>query len=111
MTTGTPTTTVTTPGGRSLDLYLAGPPDGDVLLFHSGTPSVPLPYGPSIDLMAERGLRYVAFSRAGYGSSSPRPGRSRPCPGDDPPGVLDSAGAPRAGTVGWARRGAPAACA
>jgi len=73
MTTATPTT-VTTPDGRSLDLYLAGPPDGDVLLFHSGTPSVPLPYRPAVDLMAERGLRYVAFSRAGYGSSTRRPG-------------------------------------
>jgi len=30
---------VSTPDGRSLDLYLAGPAHGDVLLFHSGTPA------------------------------------------------------------------------
>src|SRR6188474_2907520 len=43
MTPTTRTTTVTTPDGRSLDLYLAGPPAGDVLLFHSGTPSTRAP--------------------------------------------------------------------
>ena len=67
---------VSTPDGRSLDLYLGGPPDGDALLFHIGTPSAPVPYEPAIRAMAERGLRYVAFSRAGYGSSTRRPGRS-----------------------------------
>ena len=56
---------VSDPDGRSLDLYLGGPPDGDALLFHIGTPSAPVPYEPAIRRMAERGLRYVAFSRAG----------------------------------------------
>jgi hypothetical protein len=32
MTSATRTSTVTTPDRRSLDLYVAGPPDGDVLL-------------------------------------------------------------------------------
>ena len=32
--TETPTR-ISTPDGRSLDVYTAGPPDGDVLLFHS----------------------------------------------------------------------------
>ena len=67
MATAAPTTTITTPDGRSLDVYLAGPLDGDVLLFHLGTPSAALPYPPAVDIMAERGLRYVAFNRAGYG--------------------------------------------
>jgi pimeloyl-ACP methyl ester carboxylesterase len=105
MTTATPTTTVTTPDGRSLDLYLAGPVDGDVLLFHSGTPSAPLPYGPSIELMAERGLRYVAFCRAGYGSSTRQPGRSVADVVDDARAVLDHVGAERAVTVGWSGGG------
>jgi hypothetical protein len=56
---------VQTPDGRRLDLYLAGPPDGDVLLFHSGTPGVPIPYDPMTAAAAERGLRYVAYSRPG----------------------------------------------
>ena len=112
MTTFAPTTTVITPDGRSLDVYLAGPPDGDVLLFHSGTPAVPLPYQPSIDLMAERGLRYVAFSRAGYGSSTRDPGRSVADVVDDARVVLDHVGAERALTIGWSGGGPHAlACA
>src|SRR5258705_2229268 len=105
MTTTAATTTVITPDGRNLDLYLAGPPDGDVLLFHSGTPSVPLPYQPSVDLMAERGLRYVASSRAGYGSSTRRPGRSIADVVDDGRVVLDAVGAERGVTTGWSGGG------
>ena len=112
MTTSPATTTVTTPDGRSLDVYLAGPPDGDVLLFHSGTPSTPLPYQPMVDRMAERGLRYVAFSRAGYGSSTRRPGRSVGDVVDDARVVLDHVQAERALTMGWSGGGPHAlACA
>jgi pimeloyl-ACP methyl ester carboxylesterase len=112
MTTSPATTSVTTPDGRSLDVYLAGPPDGDVLLFHSGTPSAPLPYQPMVDTMAERGLRYVAFSRAGYGSSTRRPGRSVGDVVDDARVVLDHVGAERALTIGWSGGGPHAlACA
>ena len=105
MRTATPTTTVITPDGRNLDLYLAGPPDGEVLLFHAGTPSAALPYPPAIDVMAERGLRYVAFSRAGYGSSTRNPGRSVADVVDDARTVLDHLGAERALTLGWSGGG------
>jgi pimeloyl-ACP methyl ester carboxylesterase len=33
-----PTRTVPTPDGRALDVWLAGPPDGEPLLFPHGTP-------------------------------------------------------------------------
>ena len=39
-----PTLTVPTPDGRSLDVWLAGPPDGTPLLFHYGTPSSGEPF-------------------------------------------------------------------
>ena len=94
-----------TPDGRSLDLYLAGPPDGEVLLFHAGTPSAAVPYPPAIDVMAERGLRYVAFSRAGYGSSTRRPGRTVADVVDDARTVLDHLGAEHAVTMGWSGGG------
>jgi pimeloyl-ACP methyl ester carboxylesterase len=73
---------------------------------------VPLPFQPSVDLMAERGLRYVAFSRAGYGSSTRRPGRSIADVVDDARVVLDHVGAERAVTIGWSGGGPHAlACA
>jgi pimeloyl-ACP methyl ester carboxylesterase len=103
---------VATPDGRILDVYLAGPPDGDVLIFHSGTPSAPIPYAPLTDLMAARGLRYVGFSRGGYGSSTRRPGRSVADVVDDTATVLDHVGADRALVVGWSGGGPHAlACA
>jgi pimeloyl-ACP methyl ester carboxylesterase len=103
---------VPTPDGRSLDLYLAGPAEGDVLLFHSGTPGVPLPFEPLTAGMVERGLRYVAFSRAGYGSSTRRPGRSVADVTDDVVTVLDHVGADAALTIGWSGGGPHAlACA
>jgi len=103
---------IAAPDGRSLDVYVAGPPEGDVLVFHAGTPSVPLPYAPMIDLMAERNLRFVGFSRAGYGSSTRRPGRSIADVVDDTTTVLEHLGAERAFIVGWSGGGPHAlACA
>jgi pimeloyl-ACP methyl ester carboxylesterase len=103
---------IATPDGRSLDVYLAGPADGDMLVFHSGTPSVPLPYPPMIDLMTEHGLRYVGFSRPGYGSSTRRPGRSVADVVDDTTTVLDHLGADRTFVIGWSGGGPHAlACA
>jgi len=97
--------TVHTLDGRRLDVYRAGPPDGRVLLFHSGTPGVPLPYDPITEIAAERGFRYVAYSRPGYGSSTRRPGRSVGDDADDAATVLDHVGADSAVTVGWSGGG------
>ena len=103
---------VTTPDGRNLDVYVAGPADGEVLLFHSGTPSAPLVYEPMVEQMAARGLRYVAFSRPGYGSSTRRPGRSVADVVDDTQTVLDHLGGERAWIMGWSGGGPHAlACA
>jgi pimeloyl-ACP methyl ester carboxylesterase len=103
---------VTTPDGRNLDVYVAGPADGEVLFFHSGTPSAPVVFEPMVEQMAARGLRYVAFSRPGYGSSTRRPGRSVADVVDDTETVLDHVGAERAWIVGWSGGGPHAlACA
>ena len=100
------------PDGRSLDVYVAGPDDGDVLVFHAGTPAVPLPYQPMIDQMAARGLRFVGFSRAGYGSSTRRQGRSVADVVGDTSAVLDHLGAKEAYVIGWSGGGPHAlACA
>src|SRR5262245_42984622 len=96
---------VTTSDGRSLDVYLGGPPDGEALLFHIGTPAAPVPFEPAVDAMAARGLRLVAFSRPGYGSSTRRPGRTVADVADDVRTVLDHARADTALTYGWSGGG------
>jgi pimeloyl-ACP methyl ester carboxylesterase len=94
-----------TPDGRTLDVYLAGPPDGIPLLFHFGTPSSGLPFDPAVETFAARGLRHVSFSRAGYGSSTRRPGRSVADVVDDVGSVLDHIGAESVYVIGWSGGG------
>ncbi len=58
---------LTTPDGRSLDVLIAGPPDGLPLLFHNGTPAGLVAFPPMTAIAAERGLRTVMYARPGYG--------------------------------------------
>ena len=98
--------------GRSLDVYVAGPADGMPLVFHCGTPGAGLPFVPFVETLEQRGLRYVSFSRPGYGSSTRREGRSVADVVDDTAAVLDSIGAERCYVVGWSGGGPHAlACA
>ena len=96
---------ITLPDGRSLDVWQAGPPDGDPLVFHHGTPGAGLPFDHHVRLMADRGLRYIAWTRAGYGSSSRRRGRTVADDAKDGKAVLDHLGIDRAWVVGWSGGG------
>ena len=96
---------VATPDGRDLDVYLAGPADGEVLFFHSARPVAPLAYGPMAEQMAARGssLRRVQPARVRLldppaGTVHRRRRRRRPT-------VLDHLGAERA----WIMAGQAAA--
>lgn len=103
---------LTLPDGRRLDLYLAGPDDGLPLVYHHGSPSSGIPDPPFVAALTERGLRYVACSRAGYGSSSRRPGRSVADMTVDVTAMLDHIGAQSAYCFGWSGGGPHAiACA
>ena len=96
---------IPTPDGRSLDAYLAGPEDGPVLLFHDGSPGAGTPSPRFLAATNERGLRYVAFSRPGYGASTRRPGRSVADVAGDAAAVLDHLGVERCYTMGWSGGG------
>jgi pimeloyl-ACP methyl ester carboxylesterase len=96
---------IATPDGRSLDVYVAGPADGDVLLFHDGTPGAGTPGRKFLAAAGERGLRYVGFSRPGYGASTRQPGRSVAEVAADAVTVLDHLGAERCYTMGWSGGG------
>jgi pimeloyl-ACP methyl ester carboxylesterase len=106
---------VSTPDGRRLEILTGGAPDGLPLLFHSGTPSAVVHYGPLWDAAAQAGLRLVTYSRPGYGASTPRPvGPPVPIAADatDSATVLDALGIDRFLTLGWSGGGPRAlACA
>jgi len=107
-----PTMNLALSDGRSLDVFLDGPETGTPLLFHIGTPGAGVPFAPFVNTLAERGLRYVSFSRPGYGSSTRRPGRSVVDVVDDSASVLDAIGADRFYVIGWSGGGPHAlACA
>jgi pimeloyl-ACP methyl ester carboxylesterase len=77
-----------------------------------GTPSSGLPWEPMVRTIADRGLRYVSWSRPGYGDSSPHPGRTVASVVDDTAAILDALGADRAYVMGWSGGGPHAiACA
>jgi pimeloyl-ACP methyl ester carboxylesterase len=100
------------PGGRLLDVFVAGPESGTPLVFHCGTPGSGLPFAPFVETLAQRGLRYVSFSRPGYGSSTRWQGRSVVDVVGDTVAVLDHIGAERCYVLGWSGGGPHAlACA
>jgi len=80
---------------RFLDCVEAGDPDGAPLLFHNGTPGSRLLSASWHRVAAEAGWRLLSFSRAGYGTSSPKPGRTVADVAADSAAVLDHCGAGR----------------
>jgi pimeloyl-ACP methyl ester carboxylesterase len=103
---------VTTPDGRTLDVADVGAPDRPVLLAHHGTPSAGRLYRSEVDSAQQRGLRLVAYSRPGYGSSTPRSERVVGDTAGDVAAILDSVGVERFATYGWSGGGPRAlACA
>ena len=70
------THTVTTRDGRGLAVYEAGDPHGRAVVALYGTPSGGLVYEPHGADAEKQGIRLVSWTRPGYGSSTPLPGRS-----------------------------------
>ena len=103
--------TVTTPDGRSLDVLDSGG-EGLPLLYHSGTPGGAVPWPAGIEAARRSGLRWVTYSRPGYGSSAPKPGRTVADAAADSATVLDALGIDDFVSIGWSGGGPHAlACA
>jgi pimeloyl-ACP methyl ester carboxylesterase len=88
------------PDGRRVDLYLAGPDDGVPLVSHHGTPAAGIPNVSFVEAAAERGMRWVSYSRPGYGGSSRLAGRTVADCAGDVVAIVDHLGAERCFTIG-----------
>ena len=88
------------PDGRVLDVYVGGPEDGTVLLTHHGTPSSGIAMRSSVREAAERGLRWVSYSRPGYGDSTRMAERGVADCVRDAAAIADHLGADRFFTLG-----------
>jgi pimeloyl-ACP methyl ester carboxylesterase len=100
-------TTIRVRDGRSLDVYLGGSVGGarGTVLYHHGSPGSGI-QGPGMAAAsAERELRLVSFSRAGYGSSNRRPSRSVADVVEDATDLLDALEVDRAWVLGWSGGG------
>ncbi|MDQ1752960.1 MAG: hypothetical protein QOE71_4016 [Pseudonocardiales bacterium] len=98
-------TTIELPDGRSLEVEVSGPTDGTPLIFHHGSPGSAYQFRAIQRAAHTRELRLVTFSRAGYGSSTRRPGRSVVDVVDDVAAVLAHLGADRCLAAGWSGGG------
>ncbi len=98
------TVNVHTGDGRLLEALVSGPPDGTVLVLHTGTPCglVPLPAG--LD-PAPMGIRTVLYARPGYGRSTPQAGRTVADAAGDTAAILDALGAGKFLNLGWSGGG------
>lgn len=93
------------PGGRKLEVLLAGPADGLPLVVHNGTPSGLVAYPAVVEAARVRGLRPIVLARPGYEGSTPQPGRRVCDVAGDVAAVLDALGAGTFLTTGWSGGG------
>jgi pimeloyl-ACP methyl ester carboxylesterase len=105
-------TVIPTPDGRDLEIAAVGDRDGRTVFFHHGTPGS-APMVRTLAAMAnERGYFIVTTSRAGYGLSSRRAGRSAADVVSDVRVALDDYGRGDYVALGWSGGGPHAlACA
>jgi pimeloyl-ACP methyl ester carboxylesterase len=91
---------VTLRDGRTLHVYDDGDPDGKPVVVHHGTPSAGHLFRPHVADAQEGGIRLIAYDRAGYGASTPSPGRSIADVVPDVEDLLDALGLDRFATWG-----------
>lgn len=100
-----PYRTVTLPDGRRLEYLVEGDPDGFPLVLHHGTPGAAVPFPVASAAAAERGLALVLYSRAGYGGSTPNPGRDVAAVAADIGALVDALGRDEFLSLGWSGGG------
>src|SRR5689334_12301937 len=93
------------PGGRTLDVVAAGEEGAPALVFHHGSPGSGLLHSTEIESAERLGARLIAYSRPGFGGSSPAEGRVVADAAEDVAAILDALGVERFATYGWSGGG------
>jgi pimeloyl-ACP methyl ester carboxylesterase len=98
--------------GRLLEVFDAGPEDGELLIMNHGTPGSGMVYRGWAERCANHGIRLASYSRPGYGGSTRLEGRSIAHCAADVAAVADALGADHFYVEGHSGGGAHAlACA
>ena len=84
---------------------MVGPKDGTPLVFHHGTPSSVFLFEPFMEAAEARGLRYVTYSRPGYGNSTRQADRTVADCASDTVQIANRLGLSRFFTIGWSGGG------
>lgn len=91
--------------GRVMEVAIVGPKDGTPVVFHTGTPGSVFLFEPFMEAAEARGLRYVTYSRPGYGNSTRQPGRTVADCASDTTQIANHLGLSRFFTIGWSGGG------
>jgi pimeloyl-ACP methyl ester carboxylesterase len=97
--------TATMRDDRSLEYRVEGDPTGLPLVFHHGTPGAGVPWPMVSEACRERGVALVLYTRAGYGTSTRRAGRTVADVAQDVADLLDHLGQDAFITLGWSGGG------
>lgn len=91
--------------GRTLEVSIAGKPNGKAVIFHHGTPSGSVAWDDWLDEIAKAGGFAIAYSRPGYGSSDRNEGRTVISNTSDIAEVLEHFGIEKIVSIGWSGGG------
>jgi pimeloyl-ACP methyl ester carboxylesterase len=91
--------------GRELEIADNGINSESAIIFHHGTPGHASSWTDWLESAASAGIRAIAYSRAGYGTSDRNPGRSVINVNSDISQVLDAKNITKFVSIGWSGGG------
>lgn len=91
--------------GRTLAVVEGGDPAGRPVFVLHASPGSKLLYGPHVADAARRGIRLIGHDRAGYGGSTPHPGRVAVDEASDVRAIADQLGIDRFAVWGYSSGG------